>query len=360
MMELTKELATAALYGGLFLGGGGGGHLKGGLETLEAALSLGTIHMLDLDEFDSDGLVITASAVGSPASKEGYLSTDQVLAAFELIQSRLDAPVKGIITNENGGHSTSNGWILSASTGLPFIDAPCNGRAHPTGVMGSMGMDLLPDYRSLQAAAGGRGRKALEVTASGDMNSCAGIIRQAAVSAGGLVSVYRNPVKASYLSDHAAPGGIAQAVRVGELFMKSRDKEELYRSLTELLDMEVLVSGKVSEFSLTIEGGFDHGYLCISDGKDTWKTTFWNEFMSVDVNGKRISTFPDLIACLDSGSGRVVTSAEMSRDRNIDVVRVPMEKLILGAGMRNRGQFELVETVLGISMIPYLDKGFLQ
>ena len=360
MIELTKDLGTAALYGGIFLGGGGGGLLNTGMETLDAALSLGTVRMVDLADFDPEALVITASAVGSPASKEGYLSTEQVLNAFDMIQNRLDAPVEGIITNENGGHSSSNGWILAAAKGIPLIDAPCNGRAHPTGVMGSMGLDLLSRYSSVQAAAGGKGARAIEVTVRGQMNHCAGIIRQAAVSAGGLVTVYRNPVKAGYLAENGAPGAMNQAIQIGQIFRGSPDKESLYKGLTEQLDMEVLASGQVSEFSLTIEGGFDHGFLCITEGDKTWKTTFWNEFMSVELNGRRLATFPDLIACLDSKTGQVVTSAEMEKGRVIDIVKVPMERLILGAGMKNRSQFELVESVLGIPMTPYLNEGLLK
>ncbi len=359
MIELTKELGTAALYGGLFLGGGGGGSLSGGLETLDTALSQGTIHLYDLDEFNPEELVITASAVGSPASKEGYMSTEQVLKAFDLVQREFEDPIKGVITNENGGHSIANGWILSAATGIPLIDAPCNGRAHPTGVMGSMGLDLLDDYISTQSAAGGKGKKAIELSVTGEMNSCAGMVRQAAVAAGGLVTVYRNPVKAAYLASHAAPGAIVQAIQIGKIFLDAKDKGEVYEGLSEFLGMEVLASGTVKEFSLTTEGGFDHGYLILSENGKSYKTTFWNEFMSVDEDEKRIATFPDLIACLNAETGGVITSAEMAEGLDIDIIRVPMENLILGAGMKNRQQFELVEKILGIPMVSHLPEGVL-
>ena len=40
--------------------------------------------------------------------------------------------------------------------GIPLIDAPCNGRAHPTGVMGSLNLHRDPNYITTMTCVGGR------------------------------------------------------------------------------------------------------------------------------------------------------------------------------------------------------------
>ncbi|MDK3075364.1 hypothetical protein QO034_19985, partial [Sedimentitalea sp. JM2-8] len=52
-----------------------------------------------------------------------------------------------INTNENGAQTTVNGWFHSALSGLPVLDLACNGRAHPSSLMGSLGLHLEGEYR---------------------------------------------------------------------------------------------------------------------------------------------------------------------------------------------------------------------
>lgn len=43
-----------------------------------------------------------------------------------------------------------NGRFQSAVTGIPVVNSACDGRAHPTGVMGSMDLESDPEYHSIQ------------------------------------------------------------------------------------------------------------------------------------------------------------------------------------------------------------------
>ena len=106
--------------------------------------------MISLDEVPDDAILLTVSAVGSPAGKGHHAGPEEYARAVDLFCRQTGIKVAGLITNECGGLATVNGWIQSAATGLPIVDAPCNGRAHPTGTMGSMGLHLDPHYESLQ------------------------------------------------------------------------------------------------------------------------------------------------------------------------------------------------------------------
>ncbi|MBB6283608.1 DUF917 family protein [Geobacillus subterraneus] len=91
--------------------------------------------------------------------------------------------------------------------------------------------------------------------------------------------------------------------------------------------------GIVTDFHLETTGGFDVvGKVMV----DSYELTFWNEYMTLELNGERLSTFPDLIMTLDAETGRPIVSATISKGQKVAIITVPKENLILGSPMRNR------------------------
>ena len=348
-IRMDEPTMRAAVYGGAFLGGGGGGGLRGGLKTMQDVLSCGKpLMLLPIEALPEDALLATASMVGAPAAKNGYADNDQVRRTMELYTGR-GLPVQGIITCENGGGSTANGWLLSALTGIPLVDAPCNGRAHPTGQMGSMGLGQVPGFVSVQAAAGGNPALGLatELCAAGPMDVVSHLVRLAADEAGGLVAVLRNGVQAGYVKKHGAPGAIRQAIGVGKVFLQHEGSgEEILKGLSSLFTLSVLAQGCVEGYTLTTRGGYDVGSLTV----DGCELTFWNEYMCAEKNGKRLATFPDLMVTLDRETGEVLSSAQIQNGRQVTVVSVPRSELILGEGMREETSFREAEKIIGKSL----------
>lgn len=355
-LKITKEIAKAAVYGGQFLGGGGGGGPERGLKTAEVALSAGELYLYTDQILSEEDLVITASAVGSPASTNGYITAEDCINAFNMLKTTADLDIKAIITNENGGHSTTNGWVLAASTGLPLIDAPCNGRAHPTGPMGSMGLSELENYETVQVAIGGKkeNEKHVELFAKGSLGATSALVRLAAVEADGLVTVLRNPVTASYVRKNAALGGLKQAIAIGEVLLNEHESiEKLAESLSGIFPTEVVAMGTVSKYDLQISGGFDVGFVTLQEENGDSEFTFWNEYMTLERNGERIATFPDLLVTVDLDTLKVVNSPEFGVGDNIALLRVNKEDLKLGAGMFDKNLFVPAEDVLGKELIKY-------
>lgn len=353
-LKLTQEHVEAALLGGCFLGGGGGGSMGKGRALGEAALAAGPLELVSLDEIDPEAVVVTCSAVGAPAAKEAMARPEAAVRVIELL-AKLDAPPPaGLITNENGGASTFNGWLPAAMSGLPLLDAPCNGRAHPTGVMGSMALHRDKRYISKQAAAGGNPEtgRYLEAAFSGPMEAVAALVRQCAVQAGGLVAAARNPVKANYLKKYAAPGAVTLAIETGMKMLEARPRgaEAVVRAAVDFLGGRVVAEGAVDALDLTTEGGFDHGVVSAGG----CELTFWNEFMTLDRGGERLGTFPDLIMTADAETGTPVTTAELRTGRRVFVTLVPADRIPLGAGMFCRELLEPIEKVVGRAVLPYV------
>ncbi len=221
-ISLDEHHAEAAVLGGAVLGGGGGGSIQDGMERATLAVRLGSVTLMSLDELKENALVLTASVVGAPAAAEKFLRPVDHIRAAELLLERHPFELSGIIANENGAGSGVNGWLQAAVLGVPVVDAPANGRAHPTGLMGAMGLHRVKGYTSIQAAAGGNPEtgRYLEFVVEGALQQAANLIRYASVQAGGIVAVARDPVTIDYLKTHAAPGGTSQAIRVGEAMIR--------------------------------------------------------------------------------------------------------------------------------------------
>ncbi|UED70198.1 DUF917 family protein [Brevibacillus sp. HD3.3A] len=346
---LDQAMMEAAVYGGAVLGGGGGGWIEDGMETGRLALEVGSPVLVTADEMNDDDLLATVALVGAPAAENQYVKPMHYVRALQLLEKTIGQPIKGIITNENGAGTTVNGWFQAAVTGLPVIDLPCNGRAHPTGSMGAMNLHEVEGYISHQAAVGGKDELYHEVCVSGQLQQAAGLVRKVSVETGGLVVVARNPISVGYAREHGAPGAISQAIEVGQALLGAKG-EAAIEAVCRKLGGRIVTAGSVDECELTTAGGFDVGRVVISGHE----MTFWNEYMTLEHKGERLGTFPDLIMTLDANTAKPIVSAEIEKGQQITVIHVPKENLLLSATMRNKQLLAAVEGAVGKQILPYL------
>lgn len=349
-IRLNEHDAEATVLGGAVLGGGGGGSIQDGLERATLAVRLGSPVLVSLDELNENDLVMTASVVGAPAAADKYLRPVDHVKAAHLLLGKRPFRLSGIIANENGAGSGVNGWLQAALLGVPMVDAPANGRAHPTGLMGAMGLHRVKDYLSIQAAAGGNPEtgRYLELVAEGVLQQTANLIRYASVQAGGVVAVARDPVTAAYLKKHAAPGGTSQAIRVGEALLQSRSHgpQAMIKAVTSALGGEIALQGEIIDLRLETTGGYDVGTLTVQ-GDRRGELTFWNEFMTLESEGKRLATFPDLMTLLSLDQGLPISSAEAKKGQRVGVLVVPGDHLLLGEGVRLPETLQEAEKAIG-------------
>ncbi|MGI6129228.1 MAG: DUF917 domain-containing protein [bacterium] len=353
---LDQELVEAAVIGGAVLGGGGGGSMAWGRELAQLAVRMGTVRLVDIDDVEDKAMLITVSAVGAPAAREAMVKPVSYVRAVQLLSEKTNIKADGLITNECGGTATINGWLQSAILGIPVVDAPCNGRAHPTGAMGSMGLHAKKGYVSYQAAAGGDSAKGsyVELVVQGNIEQAAALVRQAAVQAGGLVAVARNPIDAAYVKENGAPGAVRQAITVGQSMLEAQPQGGLamIEAAAKVLGGSIVETGVVEKVELETAGGFDYGRVIVG----AFKLTFWNEYMTLEANGTRLGTFPDLIMTFDKSTGIPVSSADIREQQEVAIINVPRANLLLGAGMFSPELFVSAEEVTGKTIIEYLQQ----
>lgn len=347
---LDQQSVEFAVYGGAVLGCGGGGWLEDGLQIGRLALEIGLPELLTADELADEDVVVAVSLVGAPGAKERFVKPMYYAKALELLRRQLPQPVKGITTNENGAGTTVNGWFQAAVSGLPVIDCPCNGRAHPTGLMGSLNLSEQAGYVSYQAAVGGKGERYIELCIAGALDKAASLVRQASVEAGGLVAVARNPVTAGYARQNGAPGAVQQAMAVGEALLSHRG-EAAIAAVVAKLGGKVVTTGRITAFSMETTGGFDVGKVLI---EDKYELSFWNEYMTLELDGERMATFPDLIMTLDAKTARPMVSASIEQGQEVAVIIAPKENLILSTTMKNKKLLLPIEKIISKTILPFV------
>ncbi len=354
-MRVTEEVLRELVFGGGLLGGGGGGCLDEGLKLGQLALQIGTPRVIRLEDLQSKQLVATVALVGAPAAAGARVRPVDYWRSLQLLLECSQPPPAGIITNECGSVACVNGLVQSALSGLPVVDAPCNGRAHPTGMMGAMGLHRRPGYLSLQAAAGGdpdSGRY-LELVVRGSLATAAAVIRAAAIQAGGLVAVARNPVEAVWVGQHGAPGALRMARELGRLMLTAGTPKEKAEQVAHRLGGDCWGPASMRDYRIQTRGGFDVGWLELEREGLTAQIHFCNEYLVLEMQQRRLATFPDLIATIDAETGRPVTSCEV-KDKTVWLVWAPARSLALGSGMKDPELFRPLENAIGTSLVQYV------
>ena len=355
MMKIDEKIVKFARLGGSLLGGGGGGSMEEGKIIGEMAVNIGNPTLVDIEDLPDDATILTVSAVGAPAAKGSCTKPMDYVRAIEILRMN-NIQVDAIITCENGGLATVNGWFQSAVLNIPVVDAPANGRAHPMGIMGSMGLHSIEGYISRQAAVGGNPQEGryLEIYVSGTLDMVARIIRQTSVFAGGLVAVARNPVGVEYARKNAAVGAITQAIEIGKIMIEARSSEDMGEKILQYTGGKKIGEGVVEDTKLETTGGFDIGNVTVETGKVSYELAFWNEYMCIEKEGNRLATFPDLIVTLSLETNLPLTTAEIKKGQRVAILHIPKENLKLGAGMKDPRLFEEVEKITGKEMTRYL------
>lgn len=349
--NIDDNLAETAILGGAVLGGGGGGWIEGARQIAELARANGFTRIFSLTEIPDNALLLTVSAVGAPSAGSESLQPEDYVRAVELFTIHSGLKIAGLISSEVGALGVVNGWLPSACLNLPLIDAPCNGRAHPLALMGSMGLHRKRNYISIQSAVGGRASSGnrVEMFLQGSLEAVSSLVRTAAVKSGGMVAVARNPVPARYVRKNGAPGAIAMAIKIGKIICNysAAGALRMVKKLAQFFGGGLIFIGKVQQYKLNTENGLDVGSIIVSSRAEYFELTFWNEYMTLERNGDRLATFPDLIMTFDASTGMPLISTEIKEQQEIIILAVPATRLILGAGVRDRKLLARIETAIG-------------
>ncbi|SOE92782.1 hypothetical protein SAMN05414139_05541 [Burkholderia sp. D7] len=355
---LNLKDVEAAVKGGSVFACGGGGWAAHGRELGTLAVTIGRPELVSMDEVPDDAWIATAAAIGAPGGLTEWemLGADYV-KAVQLVQEALGAPIHGLIIGQNGMSSTLNGWLPSALLGTKVVDAVGDIRAHPTGDMGSLGLASSPQPMIQAAAGGNREQNAyMELVVRGATAKVSPVLRKASDMSGGFIASCRNPVRASYVREHAALGGISRALALGEAIIAAESKGPgaVIDAICKSTQGTIIGSGKVVRNTLKYtDEAFDVGVVEIGTGAQRCVIHVMNEHMAVDdAHGGRIASYPDVITTLDT-EGRPVGAGQLVEGLEVLVLHVHKAHLPLSSSVRDPAVYPPVEKALGISLSGY-------
>jgi len=353
MRELDLNAVHAAVAGGSVLAAGGGGWVDHGMLVGTTAVQYGSPKLVTLEELEPDAMIATVSAIGAPAAIGWEMRPGDYVRALELLMEAVDEPIVGTVTAQNGSSTTCNGWVASAVLGTVVVDAAGDGRAHPTGKMGSFGLAADDDYETVQAVAGGNRaeNRYLEVVTRGTVRRTANVLRTASDMSGGFIACARNPLPASFVAEHAAVGAISFALSLGESILAALDggPEAMIQATADHLGGRILERGAVHAKTLRTENAFDIGVVAVGE----LELGFVNEYMTAEAAGERLATFPDVLATLSPKTGRIISIANLREGDEVCVLHVPKANVPLGDGVREPSVYPEVEAMLGKPLADY-------
>jgi uncharacterized protein len=353
MRELDLNAVHAAVAGGSVLAAGGGGWVDHGMLVGTTAVQYGSPKLVTLEELEPDAMIATVSAIGAPAAVGWEMRPGDYVRALELLIDAVDEPIVGTVTAQNGSSTTCNGWVASAVLGTLVVDAAGDGRAHPTGKMGSFGLAADDDYETVQAVAGGNRaeNRYLEVVTRGTVRRTANVLRTASDMSGGFISCARNPLPASFVAEHAAVGAISFALSLGESILAAQDSgpEAMIQATVDHLGGRILGRGAVRTKTLRTENAFDIGTVAVGE----LELGFVNEYLTAESGGERLATFPDVLATLSPQTGRIISIANLREGDEVCVLHVPKANVPLGDGVREPSVYPEVEAMLGKPLADY-------
>jgi DUF917 family protein len=362
MWNINENHLECLVYGGAVLGGGGGGSIEAGMNAGRSALSIGTPHIVEWDGFSEEARVVTFSRVGSVGQTVGDVDqlNRQFARALELFKQASTMEVDGFIPSEVGPLAVTYGWHESALTGLPVVDAPCNGRAHPLGIMGSLGLHRKPMFITHTTVVGGErsAKNYVELTIKSNVQRSAQLVRNTAAETRTSMAVVRNLLPIGYVRRHAALGGLRYAYRVGKEFILHRAEglAAILRALSRLMGGLVLAEGTVVKTDLIERSGFTLGTMVIRlTTGEFLRLPVCNEFMLALLQGEVLATFPDLITVFDKESALPLASTQIRVGSNVAIFVVPRHRLKLSSPMADRKLLEPVERLLNIKFPPEAD-----
>jgi DUF917 family protein len=355
---LTEKDVEAAVRGGSVYAAGGGGWADHGRMLGYAAVSIGRPELITIDELDDDDWVATAAAIGAPASTTAWeMQGIDYVKAVQLLEDALGEKLAALMIGQNGKSSTLNGWLPSAILGTKVLDAVGDVRAHPTGDMGSIGMANSPEQMIQTAVGGNRSEnRYIELVVRGATAKVSPILRTASDQSGGFIASCRNPLRASYVRDNAALGGISLALKLGEAIIAADAKggHAVIDAIVGTTGGTILTEAEVTDKTVVYTNqAFDVGTITLGRGDKAITLHLMNEYMAVDsAGGTRLATFPDIISTL-SPEGEPMSVGQLQVGMRVFLLHVPKTIIPLSSSVKDPSVYPIVEQALGISIADY-------
>lgn len=319
------DLATGAAILGT---GGGGDPYIGKLIAREAIREHGPVTIVEVDEVPDGALVVPSAVMGAPTVLvEKLPSGDETTVAFRALQERLGREIAYTIPIEVGGINSTTPFLVAARLGLPVVDADGMGRAFPEVQMVTPTIYGIP--ATPMAVADDKGNVAIVETI--DNRWTERLARAVTVEMGGAAMVAQYPLTGAQLREAMIPGTLTLAQELGRLVREERERHgDPIGAVVERLRGVRLFQGKVVDVERRTVAGFARGEARVEgtdgDAGSTLVIRFQNEHLVAVRDGEFVATVPDLIAMLETDTGKPVPTEALRYGFRVIVIAAPCDE----------------------------------
>ena len=316
--------------GSVFLATGGGGDPYLPQQIAKKVLEeRGSVQAILPQDLDDAAYVVPIGGVGAPTvSLELLPSLDEAAKTLEAFENHVGRTIDAVASFEIGGGNSLVPLVAAAMRGIPVIDGDGMGRAFPEAQMMTYAIGGVKPTPAL--ARDYAGNTAIFDTASTEIYEYH--IRSFAAAAGGMVTVAEHPMTGAQLKQAIIPGTLSFTVELGELLRKHRGPAaDILKPLQTVFDSSVygecrcLFSGKVTDKSTRIIGGYDIGVATIEDfdipGR-TLQLDIKNEYLLARIGERVVASVPDLIVTVDFETSTPINCERLRFGQRVSVFAV--------------------------------------
>jgi DUF917 family protein len=320
--EQMDDLALGAAV--LGTGGGGDPHI-GKLTAMAAMRKHGDVTLLKLADLGADDLVVPVAMMGAPTVMVEKLPRgDEIVRAFEGLQSYLGRKVSAVVPIEAGGLNSTTPFIVAATLGLPLVDADGMGRAFPELQM------VTPTMYGISATpmAIGDEKGNSAILNCRDNVWTERIARTMTIQMGGVAFIALYGMSGEQAITSLIPGTVSLALQLGQTIRQARrDKVDPIDAILKITGGRRIFQGKITDVQRRTERGFARGEAVFS-GLDTDEghqltVSFQNENLVAIRDGEVVASVPDLISVLDAETGEPITTETLRYGFRVVVVGMP-------------------------------------
>lgn len=331
---MTKTLRTADVadlaLGAVFLATGGGGDpYVTRLATEQALRGVAGVDLIAADELADDARIVAIGGVGAPTvSLELLPSTDDPLRVLRAFESLVGYQVDALVSFEIGGANSLVPLIAAAGADIPVVDGDGMGRALPEAQMMTYAIGGVSPTPAVVLDYAGN----VATLSTSDTPTYERHLRQLSLAMGGMVLTAEHPMRGAQLKQAIIPDTLSFSIQLGRVLREQRASVPiLFGALRSLFghsiygDLHHLYSGKVTDYSSRIIGGFDLGDVTIEGFVQpcpALKVAIKNEYLVASLGDQVVASVPDLIILVDYETGTPINAERLRYGQRVSVLAV--------------------------------------
>ena len=316
--------------GAVFLATGGGGDpYVPRLMAQRVIDEHGPVDLIAVEDLDDDAYVVGIGGVGAPtASLELLPSLDDAAQILEIFEEHVGRKVDAVVSFEIGGANSLIPIVAAAGRGIPVVDGDGMGRALPEAQM--MTYPIAGVAPTPAVALDYEGNYATLTT--GNTLTYERHIRSLAQAMGGMITTAEHPMSGAELKEAIVPDTISFSIEIGRVLREHRgNARDTFKPLQDAFDGSIygdlfhLCSGKVTDYSSRIVGGYDVGEAVIEpfDGNlPPVRLSVKNEFLTAFAGDQLMASVPDLITILDFETSMPINAERLRYGQRVTVLGV--------------------------------------